>query len=123
MGVSVSFTKVEVADQHLISQMVWESLPPQEKASAREREFYSREWAALDRKRFRVEPEGYRTEYSLANLGSARASRIRDRSAIQFTLQAPVAEGLAVNVFDRGAGRLFVPGSREPIIGDTATGL
>jgi len=50
------FTRIEVADPHLLTQSFWESLPPSEKALLIEREYSSQEWAPLDQRRFRLEP-------------------------------------------------------------------
>jgi hypothetical protein len=41
-----NFTKIEVADPPQTSRLIWESLPPQEKALADEREVNSGEFAA-----------------------------------------------------------------------------
>jgi hypothetical protein len=69
------FTKIEVADPRLVSQSIWESLPPSEKVLLAEREFSSQKWAPHDRRRFRIEPESYRTEVSIDNVGPLRLSR------------------------------------------------
>ena len=75
------FTKIEVADPHLIPQSVWESLPPNQKLVLTERVFSSQEWEPLDRRRFRIEPESYRTEFSFANVGALGLSRITNSQA------------------------------------------
>ena len=75
------FTKIEVGDPHLIPQTVWEKLPPSEKALLSEAEFSSQEWAPLDQRRFRIEPESYRTAALVANVGALRASRITGNGA------------------------------------------
>jgi hypothetical protein len=116
------FTVLEVADPHLIGQSVWESLPANQKALIREREFSSREWAALDQRRFRMEPESYRTEYSIANMGALVAGRIADARATQFRQLPPGADAVWITLFERGAGRVILPGSDEPIIGNAAAG-
>jgi hypothetical protein len=69
------FTKIEVGDPRLVTQSIWENLPPSEKVLLTEREFSSQEWAPLDQRRFRIEPESYRTGVSIANLGALRLSR------------------------------------------------
>src|SRR5215469_15814084 len=51
------FTKVEVADPRVLGQSLWESLPPSEKALLIAREYSSQEWAPLDQRRFRIEPD------------------------------------------------------------------
>ena len=55
------FTKIEVGDPHLIPQSIWENLPPSQKVLLTERELSSQEWAPLDQRRFRIEPENYRS--------------------------------------------------------------
>ena len=69
-------TKIEVGDPHLIPQSVWENLPPSQKVVLTERTFSSQEWEPLDQRRFRIEPESYRTEFSFANIGALGLSRI-----------------------------------------------
>jgi hypothetical protein len=69
------FTKIEAADPHLIPQSIWESLPPSEKALLTEAEFSCQQWAPVDQRRFRIEPESFRTELSIANVGTLRATR------------------------------------------------
>jgi AraC-like DNA-binding protein len=117
------FTVLEVGDPHLIGQSVWEQLPPSEQALAHERQFSSWEWAALDQRHYRIEPESYRTESSVANIGRLRAGRVSESRATQFRTRPPVAEAVWLTVVERGAGRLVLPGSDEPIIGDVATGV
>jgi AraC-like DNA-binding protein len=117
------FTVLEVGDPHLIGQSVWEKLPPPEQALAHERQFSSWEWAALDRRRYRIEPESYRTESSIANIGRLRAGRVSESRATQFRTRPPVAEAVWLTVIEWGAGRLILPGSHEPLIGDAATGV
>ena len=118
-----SFTKLVVADPHLIGRAVWESLPLTRKAVLVERVFGSREWKPLDERRFRLDPESYRSEYSIANLGGLLAERIADSRATQFRIRPPAEEAVCFTVFERGAGRLVLPGSREPTIGTPAAGL
>ena len=75
------FTDLEVRDPHLIASTAWNYLPPWEKAVLDRPGFISsREWAPLDQRRFRIEPESYRTQYSIANIGTLRAHRIADRA-------------------------------------------
>src|SRR6516162_5451747 len=118
-----SFTKLVVADPHLIGRAVWESLPPTSKAVLVERVFSSREWEPLDERRFRLEPETYRSEYSIANVGGVLAERIADSCATQFRIRPPAVEAVCLTVFERGAGRLVLPGSSEPAISTPAAGV
>ena len=118
-----SFTKLVVADPHLIGRAVWESLPPTSKAVLVERVFSSREWEPLDERRFRLEPETYRSEYSIANVGGVLAERIADSCATQFRIMPPAVEAVCLTVFERGAGRLVLPGSSEPAISTPAAGV
>ena len=117
------FTKIEVADPHLIGQSVWESLPPSQKALLIEREYSSQEWAPLDQRRFRIEPENYRTAASVANIGALRASRITGNGATETTLRSPGSDGFGLSIIERGANRLTLPGTNEPLTGNTTTGF
>ena len=117
------FTKIEVGDPHLIPQTVWENLPPSERTLLTEHEFSSQEWAPLDQRRFRIEPENYRTESLMANVGALRVSRNSHNRAKETTLRTPGMDGFAISMIERGAGRLVLPGSHEPIIGNATTGL
>jgi AraC-like DNA-binding protein len=117
------FTKIEVGDPHLIPQAAWEKLPPSEKALLTEGEFSSQQWAPLDRRRFRIEPESYRTESLMANLGALRLSRNSHNRAKETTVLAPGMDGFAISMIERGAGQLVLPGSHEPLIGNATTGL
>jgi AraC-like DNA-binding protein len=116
------FTIVKVGDPHLIGPVVWESLSSRLKASFNEREFTAREWAPFDRRRFRIEPESYRTEYSIAEVGGAYAGRIADARATHFSQRPPGVDTVRITVFERGAGRVVLPGSDEPVIGSAAAG-
>jgi hypothetical protein len=66
------FTRIEVHDPHLLPQLAWEKLPPSEKALLTQAEFSSQQWAPLDKRRYRIEPESYRTESLMANVGVRR---------------------------------------------------
>ena len=99
------FTKIVVADPHLFAQSVWENLPSSEKVLLTEREFSSQEWAPLDQRRFRLEPENYRFAASVANVGALRASRINGNGATESTLRSPGVDGFAISMIERGAGR------------------
>jgi AraC-like DNA-binding protein len=116
------FTVVEVGDPYLIGRVVWEGLSPRIKASFDEREFTAREWAPFDRRRFRSEPESYRTEYSIAEVGGTYAGRIADACATHFSQRPPGVDTVRVTVFERGAGQVVLPGSDEPVIGHPAAG-
>jgi hypothetical protein len=73
------FTDLELRDPQLIAPISWDFLRSREKAVVDKRGFVnSREWAPVDQRRFRIEPESYRTEYSIANIGRLRAHRIAD---------------------------------------------
>jgi AraC-like DNA-binding protein len=117
------FTKIEVRDPHLLPQLAWDKLPPSEKALLTEGEFSSQQWAPLDRRRFRIEPESYRTQSLMANVGALRLSRNSHNRAKETTLRAPGLDGFAISMIERGAGQLVLPGSHEPVIGNATTGL
>ena len=116
------FTKIEVRDPYLIPQSAWEKLPPREKALLTEGEFTSQQWAPLDRRRFRSEPESYRTQSLMANVGALRLSRNSHNRAKETTLRAPGMDGFAISMIERGAGQLVLPGSHKPVIGNATTG-
>ena len=117
------FTKIEVADPHLIVQSIWESIPPGQKVLLAEHEFSSQEWAPLDQRRFRVEPENYRTAALVANVGTLRASRITGNGATETTLRSPGSDGFGLSIIERGANRLVLPGTDEPLTGNATTGF
>jgi AraC-like DNA-binding protein len=118
-----SFTKIEVVDPHLIPQTVLENLPSSEKTLLTEHDFRSQEWAPLDRRRFRLEPESYRTELLIANVGALRLSRNAHNRAKETTIRAPGMDGFAISMIERGVGELVLPGSHESVIGNATTGL
>ena len=117
------FTKIEVADPHLFAQTIWESIPPGQKVLLAEHEFSSQEWAPLDQRRFRIEPENYRTAASVANVGVLRASRITGNGATETTLRSPGSDGFGLSIIERGANRLVLPGTDEPLTGNATTGF
>src|SRR6516225_10825892 len=117
------FTKIEVPDPRLLGQSIWESFPPSEKASLIEREYSSQEWAPLDQRRFRLEPENYRTAVSSANVGALRASRITGNGATETTLRSPGIDGFGLSIIERGSNRLVLPGTNEPLTGNATTGF
>jgi AraC-like DNA-binding protein len=117
------FTRIEVRDPHLLPQLAWEKLPPSEKVLLTEGEFSSQQWAPLDRRSFRIEPESYRTESLMANVGALRLSRNTHNRAKETTVRAPGMDGFAISMIERGVGQLVLPGSHEPVIGNATTGL
>jgi AraC-like DNA-binding protein len=117
------FTNLEVRDPKLITPISWDLLPSWEKAVVDKRGFVnSREWAPVDQRRFRIEPESYRTEYSIANIGRLRAHRITDSLALQFAIQLPTVDVVRIVVFERGGARFTLPGEDEPAIAHTLVG-
>jgi AraC-like DNA-binding protein len=114
-------TVVEVGHPHGLGPLVRQNQYQTEKAvTARNGE--PLQWAPLDRTRFRREPENYQTTYSHANLGKLRAARLADSCATQFKIRSPVAEAFWVCVFERGTGKLVLPGLTEPITIGTSIG-
>jgi AraC-like DNA-binding protein len=117
------FTDLEMRDPHLIAPIAWDYLTPREKAVVGKQGFVnSREWAPLDQRRFRIEPESYRTQYSIANIGRLRAHRIADSLAMQFTIRLPAADVVRIVVFERGGARFVLPGGEEPAIAHSSAG-
>jgi AraC-like DNA-binding protein len=117
------FTDLEVRDPRLIAPIAWDWLPLREKVVVDKKGFInSREWAPFDQRRFRIEPESYRTQYSIANLGRLRAHSIADSLAMQFTIRLPAADVLRIVVFDRGGAQFVLPGGNEPAIVHTSAG-
>jgi AraC-like DNA-binding protein len=117
------FTDLEVRDPRLIAPTAWDSLPLWEKAVVDRPGFISsREWMPLDRRRFRIEPESYRTQYSIANIGKLRAHRIADSLAMQFTIRQPTADVVRIVVFERGGARFVLRGGDEPAIVHSSVG-
>jgi AraC-like DNA-binding protein len=116
------FTKIAVRDPHLVPQSIWENLPPREKVLLTEREFSSQEWAPLDQRRFRIEPESYRTELSIANVGALRLSRSVHSQATRMTTRLPAVGGFGISIIERGGSRLLFPGSDEPVTANATMG-
>jgi AraC-like DNA-binding protein len=117
------FTVLEVRDPRLIAPTAWGTLPLREQAVVDRREFVSsREWTPLDQRRFRIEPESYRTQYSIANIGKLRAHRIADSLAVQFTIRAPMVDVVRIVLFERGGARFVLSGGGEPAIADGSVG-
>ena len=117
------FTKIEVADPHLIPQSIWENLPPSERTLLTERAFSSQEWAPLDRRRFRIEPESFRTELSVANVGGLRATWIFSNGAAETTHRSPAVESFVIGLNERGASQLVLLGANEPVTNSATTGV
>jgi AraC-like DNA-binding protein len=118
-----NFTTVEVADPHQASQLIWQSLRPQARGLLNERAACSREYEALDLRRFRSEPEGFRSQFSFASVGAMRASRVADSRATQVTIRAPGLDAYCVSLMERGTSRVVQPGAREPTVGTAEIGL
>jgi AraC-binding-like domain len=59
----------------------------------------------------------------MANVGAVRLSRVAHNRAKETTYRAPGIDGFAILMIERGAGRLILPGSDEPVIGNATTGL
>jgi AraC-like DNA-binding protein len=117
------FTDLEVRDPRLISSTAWDSFPLGEKAVIDKQRFISsREWTALDQRRFRIEPESHRTQYSIANIGRLRAHRISDSLAMRFTIRLPAADVMRIVIFEQGEARFVLPGADEPAIAHPSVG-
>jgi AraC-like DNA-binding protein len=118
-----NFTTIEVADLPQTSRLIWESLPPQEKALADEREVNSREFMPLDWRRFQSEPKSFRSRFAYAPVGTMRVSRVADTQATQFTRRPPGIDTYCVSLMAHGTSQVVQPGSSEPAVGNTQTGL
>ena len=118
-----NFTTVEVADPHQTSRLIWESMPQEEKALEDESHICSREFAAIDWRRFQSEPEVFRSEILFALAGEMRVTRVINTGATQSLTRAPGTETYCVSLMERGTSRLMLPGSHEPVVGNEATGL
>ena len=117
------YAKVEIADPHQKSRILWENLSPKKRTWLDERQFCSLEFEALDQRRFRIEPESFRSEFWTPTVGVIRASRIADSRATQSVQRAPGFDSYCVSFMERGESQLVQPRLREPVIGDSATGL
>jgi AraC-like DNA-binding protein len=121
--VSGNFTTIKRADPHQTSHLIWEYLPLTEKALLEEHEVWSHEYAALDWWRFRIEPESFHSEFSIAPVGAMRAVRIVHGRATQETKRAPRLEAFCVSLIERGASQAAQPESDDPAIGNANGGL
>jgi AraC-like DNA-binding protein len=117
-----NFTKIEVRDPHLIAQLVWEKLPPSKKVAFTERMFSSQRWEPLDQRRFRIEPESYRTEFSFTNIGALGLSRITNSQATRMTIGPPGVDLFAISMIEQGASHLVFPGTHEAETGNATMG-
>jgi AraC-like DNA-binding protein len=115
-------TDIEIADPHLIPQSIWENFPARQKILLTEREFSSQEWAPLDQRRFRLEPESYRTKLSFANLGALRLSRSAGSQAVRMTTRLPAVDGFGISMIERGTSGLVFPGTDEPAAANATMG-
>ena len=122
-GMFGNFTTIEVADLPQTSRLIWESLPPQEKALADEREVNSREFMPLDWRRFQTEPRSFRSRFAYAPVGTMRVSRVADTQPTQFTRRSPGIDTYCVSLMAQGTSQVVQPGSRKPATGNTETGL
>ena len=118
-----NFTTIEVTDPPQTSRLIWESLPPQEKALADEREVNSREFMPLDWRRFQSEPKSFRSRFAYAPVGTSRVSRVADTQGTQFTRRPPGIDTYCVSLMAHGTSQVVQPGSSEPAVGNTQTGL
>ena len=105
-----NFTTIEVADLPQTSRLIWESLPPQEKALADEREVNSREFMPLDWRRFQTEPKSFRSKFEYAPVGTMRVSRVVDTQATQFTRRPPGIDTYCVALMAQGTSLWSVQG-------------
>lgn len=109
------FTKVEVADPHQTSRLIWESLTPEEKALTNEGQVCAREFEALDRRRFQREPESFRSQVLFATMGSMRATRVINSRATHYITRPPGMETYCIALMERGTGQMLRPGSNEAV--------
>ena len=118
-----NFTTIEVADLPQTSRLIWESLPPQEKALADEREVNSREFMPLDWRRFQTEPKGFRSKFEYAPVGTMRVSRVVDTRGTQFTRRPPGIDTYCVALMAQGTSLVVRSGSNDLAVGNPETGL
>jgi AraC-like DNA-binding protein len=116
------FTKIEVHDPHQIAQLVWEKLPPSKKVALTESMFSSQRWEPLDQRRFRIDPESYRTKFSFTNIGALGLSRITNSQATRMTIGPPGVDLFAISMIEQGASHLVFPGTHESETGNATMG-
>jgi AraC-like DNA-binding protein len=117
------FRTVEITDPHQASRQIWENLPAQARGLLNEREASSRQYEAVDRRRFRLEPESFRSQFSFASFGAMRASRVADSRATQVSIRTPGVDAYCVALVERGASRLVQPGRRDSAFANAETGV
>jgi AraC-like DNA-binding protein len=86
-------------------------------------EHHSREFAALDWRRFQMEPESFRSEFSFALVGATRLSRVAETRATQCVMRPPGIDMYCVSLMAQGTIRAFQRWSAEPSVGNAETGL
>ena len=118
-----NLTTVEVADPYRASRLIWENLSLQGRALLNEREACSRQYEAFDWRRFKAEPESFRSKFSFAPIGAMRASRVAHTRATRVTIRAPGLDAYCVCLMERGTSELVRPGLHEPAVGDAETGI
>jgi|SRR6516225_4057622 len=94
--------RVEITDPHQANRVLWENLSPKKRTWLEERQFCSREFEALDQRRFRLEPESYRSEFWTPTVGVIRASRIADNRATQSVQRTPGFDSYCVSFHGTG---------------------
>jgi AraC-like DNA-binding protein len=117
------FLRVEVADPHRTTRVLWETLSSKGRTWLDERQFCSLEFEALDWRCFKTEPESFRSVYWTPTVGMIRVSRIAHTRATQSVQRAPGFDSYCVSLMERGYSRLVQSRSREAVIGKAATGL
>jgi AraC-like DNA-binding protein len=118
-----NFTTVEVADPHQTSRLIWESLPLAERVVSEQVEHHSREFAALNWRRFQTEPGSFRSEFSFALVGATRVSRVAENRATQCVMRPPGIDMYCVSLMAQGTIRAVQRWSAEPSVGNAETGL
>jgi AraC-like DNA-binding protein len=117
------FTTFEVGDPHQTNSVVWDRLPANERSRLTGQEIWSRTYEAADWRRFKSDPESYRSTFSVGLVGALRLSRIADERGTGFTIHDPGLDAHCISVMERGSARLTQPGSRSPDDTDRNAGL
>src|SRR5215467_13536945 len=107
-----NFLTVVITDPHQANRVLWENLSARKRTWLDERQFCSIEFEPLDRRRFRLEPESFRSEFWTPTVGPIRVSRAADSCATQLVQRAPGFDSYCVSFIARGASRLIQPRSR-----------